>query len=140
MAAVPLFPILQGLLDAVFDAQFFTRRNRVAAFNAKTGFDPAQLPFTLARDFQRRKFILNKLPAVGSFWFFHVSLSRPEFASAAMRSMDKLFGEAGVHAGNLCGSAVADNAISGAACALAGVTGSWERPDCKRSGEQPENG
>jgi hypothetical protein len=39
MAAVQLFPSLQGLLDAVFDAQFFTRRNRVAAFNAKTGLD-----------------------------------------------------------------------------------------------------
>ena len=80
MAAVPLFPGLQGLLDAVFDAQFFTRRNRVAAFDTKTGFDPAQLPFTLARDFQRRKFVHNKLPAVGSFWFFHVSFLRPEFS------------------------------------------------------------
>jgi hypothetical protein len=50
----------------VFDTQFFTRRNRVAAFDAKAGFDPAQLPFAPARDFQRRKFILNPLPAVGS--------------------------------------------------------------------------
>jgi hypothetical protein len=84
MAAVPLFPGLQGLLDAVFDAQFLTRRNRVAAFNAQAGFDATQLPFTLARDFQRRKFVLNTLPAVGSLWFFHVSLSRPEFAFATV--------------------------------------------------------
>jgi hypothetical protein len=83
MSAVPLFPKLQGFLDAVFDAQFFTRRNRVIASNAKAGFDATQLTFALARDFQRRKFVLNKLPAVGSFWFFHVSLSRPEFAFAA---------------------------------------------------------
>jgi hypothetical protein len=87
MAAVQLFPNLQGFLDAVFDAQSFTRRNRVAAFNAKTGFDATQLPFTLARDFQRRKFVLNTLPAVGSLCFFHVSLSRPEFPCArAMRA------------------------------------------------------
>ncbi len=66
MAAVPPFLGLHGLLNAVFDAQFFARRYRVAASNAKTGFDPAQLPFTLPRDFQRRKFVLNKLPAVGS--------------------------------------------------------------------------
>jgi hypothetical protein len=45
------------------------------------------LPFTLARDFQRRKFVLNTLRAVGSLWFFHVSLSRPEFSPfAAMRA------------------------------------------------------
>jgi hypothetical protein len=37
------------------------------------------LPFTLARDFQRRKFIINTLPAVGSLCFFHVSLSRLKF-------------------------------------------------------------
>ena len=75
MAAVQFFPNLQGLLDAVFDAQSFTRRNRVAAFNAKTGFDATQLPFTLARDFQRRKFVLNTFPAVGSFWFHALVIS-----------------------------------------------------------------
>jgi hypothetical protein len=41
MAAVQLFPSLQGLLDAVFDAQFLPWRNRVAASNAKTGLDAA---------------------------------------------------------------------------------------------------
>jgi hypothetical protein len=74
MAAVPFFPILQGFLDAVLDAQFFSRRKRVAAFNAQAGFDAAQLPFTLARDFQRRKFVHNQLPAVGSLFFmFHLA-------------------------------------------------------------------
>jgi hypothetical protein len=91
MAAVQLFPKLQGSLDAVFDAQTLPRRNRVVASKTKAGFDPAQLPFTLARDFQRRKFVLNTLPAVGSLCFFHVSLSRPEFAfAAAMRAAKRL--------------------------------------------------
>jgi hypothetical protein len=52
----------------------------------------------------------------------------------------ELFGEIGVHAGNLCGAAPADNAISGAARALAasscirlGGNGMLARPDGKES-------
>jgi hypothetical protein len=89
------------------------------------------LPFTLARDFKRRKFVLNKLPAVGSLWFFHVSLSRPEFtfasATGAAKRFErfedfqivrwlgpgKLFGEVGEHGGNLCGGSAIGKAISG---------------------------
>jgi hypothetical protein len=77
MAAIQSFSISQRLFYPMFDAQFLPRRNRAAASNAKTGFDAAQLPFTPARNFQRRKFVLNTLPAVGSLWFFHVSFFRP---------------------------------------------------------------
>src|ERR1035437_10911298 len=81
MAAVPLFPGSQGLLDTVFQT-YPTRSRRLRAFDAKSRLGVSPLILQPARDFQRRKFVHNSFRAVGSLWFFHVSLSRPEFTFA----------------------------------------------------------
>jgi len=62
------------------------------AFDAKSRLGVPPLILQTARNLQRRKFVHNTFRAVGSLCFFHVSLSRPEFAWAAMRIAGKLFG------------------------------------------------
>jgi hypothetical protein len=66
---VKIFPLTQGLLDAVFFAPA-TRLRRGRTYLAKTGLDAAQLPFALLGNLQRREFILNRLPAVDALCFF----------------------------------------------------------------------
>src|ERR1035437_3565561 len=85
MAAVPLFPGSQGLLDTVFQT-YPTRSRRLRAFDAKSRLGVSPLILQPARDFQRRKFVLNTLPAVVSLCFFHGSLSRLNFPSPARRA------------------------------------------------------
>jgi hypothetical protein len=85
------------------------------AFDAKSRLGVSPLILQTARDFQRRKFVHNTFRAVGSFYFFHVSLSRSEFTWSAVLGAGELFGEVGRHSGNLCGTSAIGKAISGAA-------------------------
>jgi hypothetical protein len=61
------------------------------AFDAKSRLGVSPLILQPARDFQRRKFVVNTFRAVGSLCFFHVSLSRPEFAFASAPGAAKRF-------------------------------------------------